>query len=91
MTDIKVTILNAEPKERSGEFEGRDGESIKYTTRKQSARLEVGGFAYPFDVRLEDGQRPYPVGPYTLDVASMLSVTKGVASLGKYTVLTPAK
>lgn len=89
--EIKVTILSAEPVERSGTFDGRDGESISYTTRKQKAKLETGGFAYPFDVRLEDGQKPYPVGNYFLDVGAMLAVNKGVASLGKYTVLTPAK
>lgn len=89
--DCKVTILSAEPVERSGTFDGRDGEAINYTTRKQKAKLEVGGFAYPFDVRLEDGQKPYPVGNYLLDIPAMLAVNKGVASLGKYTVLQPAK
>lgn len=89
--EIKVTVLDAEPIERSGEFDGRDGEKISYTTRKQKAKLEAGGFAYPFDVRLEDGQKPYPVGDYTLDVGAMLAVNKGVASLGKFTVLTPKK
>lgn len=89
--EIKVTVLDANPIERSGEFDGRDGEKISYTTRKQKAKIEAGGFAYPFDVRLEDGQRPYPVGAYTLDVGAMLQVNKGVASLGKFTVLVPVK
>lgn len=88
---IVVTVLEANPVERSGEFDGRAGEKISYTTRKQKAKIETGGFAYPFDVRIEDGQKPYPVGVYHLDVASMLSVNKGVASLGKYAVLVPAK
>lgn len=88
---IKVSVLSAEVQERSGTFEGRNGESIDYTTRKQKARIEAGGFAYPFDVRLEDGQRPYPVGEYFLDVESMLQVTKGTATLAKYTVLSPVK
>lgn len=89
--EIKVTVLDASPIERSGEFDGRDGEKISYTTRKQKAKIEAGGFAYPYDVRIEDGQKPYPVGVYHLDVAAMLAVNKGVASLGKYTVLVPVK
>lgn len=88
---IKVTVLSAEVQERSGSFEGRNGDSIDYTTRKQKARIEAGGFAYPFDVRLEDGQRPYPAGDYLLDVEGMLQVNKGVASLSKYTALVAAK
>ncbi len=89
--EVKVTVLDANVIERSGSFDGRDGESISYTTRKQKAKLETGGFAYPFDVRLEDGQKPYPAGNYTLDIPAMLAVNKGVASLGKFTVLQPAK
>lgn len=89
--EIRVTVLDANPIERSGEFDGRDGEKIQYTTRKQKAKIEAGGFAYPYDVRIEDGQKPYPVGVYTLDVGAMLQVNKGVASLGKYTVLVALK
>jgi len=88
-TDVKVTVLDATPIERSGEFDGRDGEKISYTTRKQKAKLEAGAFAYPFDVRLEDGQKPYGVGEYTLDLGAMLQVNKGVASLSKFTALRP--
>lgn len=87
--EIRVTVLDAEPIERSGEFDGRDGEKISYTTRKQKGKLEVGGFAYPYDIRLEDGQRPYPVGVYSLNVSAMFAVNKGVHSLTKYTVLSP--
>lgn len=87
--DVKVTVLESQPIERSGEFDGRDGEKISYTTRKQKAKLEAGGFAYPFDVRLEDGQKPYAVGEYTLDLGSMLQVNKGVAALSKFTALRP--
>lgn len=89
--EIVCTVLDGNPVERSGEFDGRDGEKISYTTRKQKGKLECGGFAYPYDIRIEDGQNPYPPGVYTFDVASMISVNKGVASLGKYTVLTPKK
>jgi len=88
-TDVKVTVLESVPVEREGKFDGADGKEIKYSTRKQKAKLEAGGFAYPFDVRLEDGQKPYPVGDYTLDLGAMLQVNKGVASLSKFTSLRP--
>jgi hypothetical protein len=84
---IKVTVLKSEIEERGGTFEGNKGEQISYTTRKQKARLETDGFAYPFDVRLQDGQPGYPQGDYELDIESMLQVNKGVASLSKFTVL----
>lgn len=84
---IKVTVLKFEIEERGGTFEGNKGEQISYTTRKQKARLESDGFAYPFDVRLQDGQPGYPQGDYELDIESMLQVNKGVASLSKFTVL----
>lgn len=86
-TNAKVTVLDSQVNERGGTFEGNKGEQISYTTRKQKGRVEVGGFAYPLDIRLEDGQAAYPVGDYELDIASMLQVNKGVMSLGKFTVL----
>lgn len=88
---IKVTVIDAEVIERGGTFEGNNGEQISYTTRKQKGKLETGGFAYPFDIRLEDGQRPYAVGEYDLDVAAMAQVNKGVLSLSKFTILRPGK
>lgn len=91
MSGIKVTVLSAQVDEREGTFEGKDGEQIKYTTRKQKSKLEVGGFAYPFDVRLEDGQKAYPPGEYHLDMASMLTVNRGVLNVSKYTALVPFK
>ncbi|KGT50283.1 single-stranded DNA-binding protein [Xanthomonas phaseoli pv. phaseoli] len=87
MSDIKVTVLNAEVDERGGTFKDDKGEDRSYNTRKQRAKLEVGGFSYPFDVRLEDGQKPYPLGVYTLDMEKMLQVNKGVVSISKYTSL----
>lgn len=89
-SNAKVTVLDSHVNERGGTFEGNKGEQISYTTRKQKGRVEVGGFAYPLDIRLEDGQPPYPVGDYELDIASMLQVNKGVMSLSKFTVLRPA-
>jgi hypothetical protein len=87
MSGIKVTVLDETPVERSGTFEGRDNEQISYTTRKQKAKLEAGGFAYPLDVRLEEGQKAYAKGEYTLDLESMITVNKGVINLSKFTVL----
>lgn len=88
---IKVTVLNSSIDERGGTFKNGEGEEIEYTTRKQKAKLETGGFAYPFDVRLDKGQAPFPEGEYYLDVASMAQVNKGVLSLSKFTALTPVQ
>lgn len=84
---IKVTVLKSEIDERGGSFKNDKGEDVAYSTRKQKGKLETDGFAYPFDVRLQDGQPGYPQGEYELDVESMLQVNKGVASLSKFTVL----
>lgn len=85
--DPKVTILSADVDEREGSFENDRGESISYATRKQKARLEVQGFAYPYDVRLEKGQPPYTQGEYTLDLGAMLQCNKGSISLNKFPIL----
>lgn len=86
---IKVTVLKNEIDERGGSFKNDAGENVEYTTRKQKGKLETGGFAYPFDVRLDKGQPGYPEGEYELDVESMIQVNKGVATLSKFTVLRP--
>lgn len=83
----KVTILKAEVEERGGTFKDDSGNDRSYTTRKQKAKLEVGGFVYPLDVRLEDGQPAYNVGEYTFDLDEMLSVNKGTLILSKFTKL----
>jgi len=49
----------------------------------------VGGFAYPYDVRLEDGQPPYAKGRYRFAMEKMLQVNKGAHSLSKFTRLVP--
>jgi len=87
MSGIKVTVLSAEVDERGGTFKDDEGKDRAYTTRKQKAKLEAGGFAYPFDVRLEVGQQAYAAGDYELDVESMAQVNKGVLSLSKFTAL----
>lgn len=84
---IKVTVLSSSVDERGGSFKNDAGESVEYTTRKQKAKLETAGFAYPFDVRLDKGQPPFPEGEYELDVAAMAQVNKGVLSLSKFTAL----
>lgn len=84
---IKVTVLKNEIDERVGTFKNDAGDIVEYTTRKQKAKLETGGFAYPFDVRLDNGQSAYAVGEYELDVAAMAQVNKGVVTLSKFTVL----
>lgn len=86
---IKVTVLDAQVNERGGNFQNDKGENIEFTTRKQKAKLETGGFAYPYDVRLDKGQPAYPVGEYELDVTAMAQVNKGVLNLSKFTMLRP--
>ena len=90
-TPIKCTVLPGEPKQRDGDFTNERGENVKYSKTTQATRLEVNGFAYPYDVRLEKGQPPYPPGDYTLDLAAMLQINKGSHSLSKYAVLRPLK
>lgn len=84
---IKVTVLDSQIDERGGTFKNDRNEDVKYSTRKQKGKLETGGFAYPFDVRLDNGQPAYAVGEYELDVAAMAQVNKGVVTLSKFTVL----
>ncbi|HEY1138424.1 MAG TPA: single-stranded DNA-binding protein [Xanthomonadaceae bacterium] len=84
---IKVTVLSAQVEERSGTFTDDSGKHREFNTRKQKAKLEVGGFAYPFDVRLENGQQPYAPGEYVLDAAAMLTVNKGALNWAKYPAL----
>jgi len=84
---IKVTVLDSQVDERGGSFKNDRNEDVQYSTRKQKGKLETGGFAYPFDVRLDKGQQPYAIGEYELDVASMAQVNKGVVTLSKFTVL----
>ncbi|AXF52023.1 MAG: helix-destabilizing protein [Inoviridae sp.] len=86
---IKVTVLKSDVEERKGSFKNDAGEMVEFTTRKQKAKLEAGGFAYPLDVRLDNGQTGYPEGEYELDVDSMIQVNKGVINLSKYTALRP--
>ncbi len=84
---MKVTVLKSDIDERGGSFKNDAGETVEFTTRKQKAKLEAGGFAYPLDVRLDKGQPGYPEGEYELDIESMISVNKGVINLSKFTVL----
>lgn len=86
---IVVEVLDDVPRERGGNFKGRDGEDIAYNVRTQEARLESGGFAYPYSVRLQDGEKPYPKGRYRLAVEKMIQVAKGAHGLEKYTRLAP--
>jgi hypothetical protein len=84
---IKVTILSTEVDERGGTFKDDEGNNREYTTRKQKAKLEAGGFAYPLDVRLEKGQAAYPAGEYELDLESMVTVNKGSLNFSKFHAL----
>lgn len=87
MSGIKVTVLSAQVEEREGTFVDDAGKERKYTTRKQKCRIEAGGFAYPYEARLEEGEKGYLPGDYDLDVDSMLQVNKGNIQLGKFAKL----
>ncbi|MFL3642776.1 single-stranded DNA-binding protein [Xanthomonas campestris] len=91
MSGIKVTVLSAEVDERGGTFKDDRGEDREYTTRKQKAKLEAGGFAYPLDLRIEKGQAPYQPGEYELDFEAMVTVNKGAINYSKFHVLRAAK
>jgi hypothetical protein len=84
-----VTVLSATVVTKPWQFTDDQGKERTGATRTQKAKLEVLGFAYPFVVRLEEEQAPYPVGEYVLDLASMLQVNKEKAQLGKAHVLVP--
>lgn len=85
--EAKVTVLSGDVDAREGSFENDSGETIKYSTRKQKAKLEVGGFAYPYDVRLDKDQKPYEPGEYLLDLPAMIQCNKGSINLNKFPVL----
>lgn len=85
--EVIVEILPGEVKDSQGEFTNDEGEKIAYHTRKQPSRLETGGFAYPYDVRLEKDQKAYPPGRYRMRVSAMLTVNKGMHYIQKYPVL----
>ncbi|MBV6851814.1 single-stranded DNA-binding protein [Xanthomonas euvesicatoria] len=91
MSGIKVTVLSAEVDERGGTFKDDEGKDREYTTRKQKAKLEAGGFVYPLDVRLEKGQAAYQPGEYQLDLEAMVTVNKGAINYSKFHVLRAVK
>lgn len=89
--DIVVVIEAGDVKERAGSFTNDAGEKVDYETRKQDARLEAGGFAYPYEVRLEKDQKAFAPGRYRMNTAKMLTVNKGVHVFSKYPVLEALK
>lgn len=86
-SEIVVVIEPGEVKERDYSFKNDAGEVVEGKTRKQEARLEAGGYAYPYEVRLENGQAAFKPGRYVMNVAKMLTVNKGVHVFSKYPVL----
>lgn len=87
--EMIVEILNADPDTKSGTFENYSGQTIDYEVKSQEAKLETGGFAYPYKVRLEKSQKPYAVGKYRLAIERMVEVSNGALRLGKYPKLIP--
>lgn len=84
-----VTINPGSVNERDGSFTNDKGEEVKYSTRKQDAKLEVNGFAYPYEVRLEKDQPAYAPGRYRMALHRMLQVNKGAHSISKFPSLEP--
>ena len=57
----------------------------------QKAKLEVGGFAYPIKIKLEQKADAYAEGEYLMDLASMVTVNKDAVFLSKFHKLIPLK
>ena len=89
MSGVQVKVTNAQPVDKEGSFKDENGGTVEYKTRKQEGVMIAGEFRYPYDVRLEADQKPYPEGMYELDLPAMIQVNKGAHSLGKFTKLRP--
>lgn len=87
--DVIVHVFPGKVDERKGEFTNDKGEKVAYETRAQSGRLEVNGFAYPYQVRLEKDQPAYAPGAYRMALEHMLQVNKERHGISKYPVLEP--
>lgn len=90
-SEIIVEVVGDKANERKGEFKNDKGETVAFETRKQEARMHVNGFVYPYDVRLENGQKEFAPGRYRLATEKMISVNKGVHNIARYPVLEPVK
>lgn len=86
----KVTILDANVVSKPYSFKNDQGETVEGSTRSQKAKLEIGGFAYPYQVRIEGDGAGYPLGVYDLDLAAMAEVKNGKLGVSKYAVLKPS-
>lgn len=84
-----VDVFEGDPITKNGTFTDDEGKEREYTKRTQDGRLEVGGFVYPYDVRLADGRQPYAPGRYRFNLGKMLSVNKGNANWSKFAELVP--
>lgn len=83
-TEVIVVVLEDTIDIRGGTFKNDKGDDVTYETRKQSARLETNGFAYPYEVRLEKDQPGYAPGKYRMDLGAMLTVNKGAHGIAKF-------
>lgn len=87
--EVIVEVLDGEVIERAGSFEDDSGKSVAYETRKQEARLEVNGYAYPYKVRLEKGQPAFKPGRYRMALHKMLKINNEAHGINKFPVLEP--
>jgi len=76
---------------KGGEFEGQNGQLIKWQNFKQTAYLFTKGVKYPEPtvIKLEKGQAPYPAGKYVF--GSALSADKSGIVTKKYIPLLALK
>lgn len=88
-SEVIVEVFPGDVESRGGTFKNDKGEDVQYETHKQAGRLESNGFAYPYDVRLEKGQKPYAPGRYRMNLAAMLTVNKGAHNVSKFPKLEP--
>jgi hypothetical protein len=79
-----VHVDTAAAVDKDGTFTNDAGDEVKYSTRKQTVRVEVGGFAYPYEIRLEKDQKPYDVGAYQFDWSQTLEFNKKNMGLAKH-------
>ena len=87
--EVIVEILDDQAKEKSGTFKDDEGNEREYTTRKQEARIEFGGYVQPYQVRVEVGVKPFPKGRYRMNLRKMMKVNNEALAFSKYAVLEP--
>lgn len=89
MNEQIIVVIGDDPVvARQGEFEDDSGKTVKYDTRKQPAKIEANGYAYPGMIPLEKGQAPHAPGRYVMRTDKMFGCdNNGRYSFKKYPTL----